>query len=129
MSTASARTRADGTGRRDEGSVLPLVLVLIILAALIVVPLMKYTMSVMRANSTLSARTGRYEAVKGGLRTALHDPLELYRWCDEQMPKVVRGGSMNALSEMCRTRYRFHEIAGFRAGDLGFRLARGGGPP
>lgn len=44
-------------------------------------------------------------------------------------PKVVRGGSMNALSEMCRTRYRFHEIAGFRASDLGFRLARGGEPP
>jgi formylglycine-generating enzyme required for sulfatase activity/proteasome lid subunit RPN8/RPN11 len=40
--------------------------------------------------------------------------------------KVVRGGSMNALAEMCRTRYRFHEAAKFWAGDLGFRLARGG---
>jgi formylglycine-generating enzyme required for sulfatase activity len=38
--------------------------------------------------------------------------------------KVVRGGSMNALAEMCRTRYRFHEPAEFRAEDLGFRLAR-----
>jgi formylglycine-generating enzyme required for sulfatase activity/proteasome lid subunit RPN8/RPN11 len=38
--------------------------------------------------------------------------------------KVVRGGSMNALAEMCRTRYRFHEPTGFRAADLGFRLAR-----
>jgi formylglycine-generating enzyme required for sulfatase activity/proteasome lid subunit RPN8/RPN11 len=38
--------------------------------------------------------------------------------------KVVRGGSMNALAEMCRTRYRFHEQPGFRAADLGFRLGR-----
>jgi formylglycine-generating enzyme required for sulfatase activity/proteasome lid subunit RPN8/RPN11 len=40
-----------------------------------------------------------------------------------QAEKVVRGGSMNGLAEMCRTRYRFHEPAGFRAADLGFRLA------
>lgn len=38
--------------------------------------------------------------------------------------KVCRGGSMHALSEMCRTRYRFHEPADFLAHDLGFRLAR-----
>lgn len=38
--------------------------------------------------------------------------------------KVCRGGSIHALSEMCRTRYRFHEPADFLAEDLGFRLAR-----
>jgi formylglycine-generating enzyme required for sulfatase activity len=38
--------------------------------------------------------------------------------------RVCRGGSMHALAEMCRTRYRFHEPARFLAGDLGFRLAR-----
>jgi sulfatase modifying factor 1 len=38
--------------------------------------------------------------------------------------KVVRGGSMNALAEMCRTRYRFHEPTQFKAADLGFRLVR-----
>lgn len=38
--------------------------------------------------------------------------------------KVCRGGSIHALSEMCRTRYRFHEPAEFFAVDLGFRLAR-----
>jgi formylglycine-generating enzyme required for sulfatase activity/proteasome lid subunit RPN8/RPN11 len=37
--------------------------------------------------------------------------------------KSVRGGAMNALPEMCRTRFRFHEAAGFWATDLGFRLA------
>jgi formylglycine-generating enzyme required for sulfatase activity/proteasome lid subunit RPN8/RPN11 len=38
--------------------------------------------------------------------------------------KVCRGGSLHALSEMCRTRYRFHEPADFLAQDLGCRLAR-----
>ncbi len=38
--------------------------------------------------------------------------------------KVCRGGSFHALSEMCRTRYRFHDPPGFSAWDLGFRLAK-----
>ncbi len=41
--------------------------------------------------------------------------------------KVCRGGSALALAEMCRTRYRFHEPAGFHAADLGFRVASGDG--
>ena len=36
---------------------------------------------------------------------------------------VCRGGSVHSLSEMCRTRYRFHEPADFSAADLGFRVA------
>lgn len=39
--------------------------------------------------------------------------------------KVCRGGSLHALAEMCRTRYRFHEPADFLAQDLGCRLATG----
>ena len=35
---------------RDEGAVLPLVLVLIVIGALVVIPLMDYTVSVLRAN-------------------------------------------------------------------------------
>jgi len=54
------------------------------------------------------------------------DPVHLADagWAAGAGEKVVRGGSMNALPEMCRSRYRFHEAAGFWAGDLGFRLAR-----
>jgi formylglycine-generating enzyme len=37
--------------------------------------------------------------------------------------RVCRGGSVHALAEMCRTRYRLHEPCHFWAGDLGFRLA------
>jgi formylglycine-generating enzyme required for sulfatase activity len=36
--------------------------------------------------------------------------------------KVTRGGSFCSLAEMCRTRFRFHEPAGFWASDLGFRM-------
>lgn len=39
-----------------------------------------------------------------------------------QRHKVTRGGSFCSLAEMCRTRFRFHEPAGFWAYDLGFRM-------
>lgn len=38
--------------------------------------------------------------------------------------RSCRGGSVHALAEMCRTRYRWSEPARFAASDLGFRLAR-----
>lgn len=54
------------------------------------------------------------------------DPLKIG---DAAVDKVCRGGSMHSLSEMCRTRFRFHEPPGFRARDLGFRLAEGEASP
>ena len=42
---------------------------------------------------------------------------------DDGVHRVCRGGSIHALAEMCRTRYRMHEPSGFWAADLGFRLA------
>jgi formylglycine-generating enzyme required for sulfatase activity len=42
---------------------------------------------------------------------------------EPRVHRVCRGGSVHALAEMCRTRYRLHEPASFWAGDLGFRLA------
>jgi len=50
------------------------------------------------------------------------DPLNPVNILPSSADKVCRGGSVNALAEMCRTRYRFHEPAGFFAEDLGFRL-------
>jgi formylglycine-generating enzyme required for sulfatase activity len=41
--------------------------------------------------------------------------------------KVCRGGSMHALSEMCRSRFRLHEPPEFTAGDLGLRVAGNAG--
>lgn len=43
--------------------------------------------------------------------------------------RSCRGGSVHALAEMCRTRYRWSEPAAFAASDLGFRLARSDSSP
>jgi sulfatase modifying factor 1 len=42
--------------------------------------------------------------------------------------KVCRGGSVHALAEMCRTRYRLHDPPDYWASDLGFRVARAARP-
>lgn len=43
--------------------------------------------------------------------------------------RCCRGGSVHALAEMCRTRYRLHEPTQFLAEDLGFRLAHSPNTP
>jgi len=67
--------------KRDEGSVLILALVVMLIGSMIVLPMMTYTMSVLRANKATSGRNVKVEAVKGGLRAALLDPLQLYQAC------------------------------------------------
>ncbi len=67
--------------KRDEGSVLILALVVILIGSMIVLPMMTYTMSVLRANKVTSGRNVKIEAVKGGLRAALFDPTKLYKAC------------------------------------------------
>jgi hypothetical protein len=72
-----ARPRAE----RDEGSALILALVMILVGTMMVLPVMSYTMSVTRANRVSSQKADRTEAVKGGLRAALYDPVALYQAC------------------------------------------------
>lgn len=79
---------------RDRGAVLPLVLVLVVIGSLIVLPVMSYATTVLKANSVLSAKTQRFEAVKAGMRTALFDPLDLYRECDQSQAAPVDYSSM-----------------------------------
>ena len=67
--------------RPDEGTALILVLVLMVVGALLVLPLMDYAMAVGRANSVLSVKTARTEAVKAGLRIAMAEPTRLYETC------------------------------------------------
>lgn len=67
--------------RRDQGSILILVLVLMVIGSLIVIPLMSFAVGVNRHNTVLSEKTRRQEAVKAGLRTALADPVALYHHC------------------------------------------------
>jgi hypothetical protein len=56
-------------------------LITILLASLVVLPVMSYTMSVLRAGTVRSNLAVRTEAVKGGLRAALYDPVALYQAC------------------------------------------------
>jgi formylglycine-generating enzyme required for sulfatase activity len=55
-------------------------------------------------------------------RAPVQDPLSSVPEHAPQRHKVTRGGSFCSLAEMCRTRFRFHEPAGFWAHDLGFRM-------
>jgi type II secretory pathway pseudopilin PulG len=79
---------ADGEQRRshpverDRGSALLMALVVVMLASFVVVPLLRYTMTVVKQNQLAQAKSARLEAVKGGLRTALADPKALYKTCD-----------------------------------------------
>lgn len=68
--------------RRDEGSVLLLVLVLIVIVGLIVVPLMSYALSVHRASASQAVKSRDVEAAKGGVRRVLADPAALFDACD-----------------------------------------------
>ena len=79
--TAAATAAAADRRDRDQGSTLIFALVCILLGSLIVLPLMNYTMSVLRADRVRSNLTERTEAVKGGLRAALYDPVALYQAC------------------------------------------------
>ncbi|MCU1361878.1 MAG: hypothetical protein JWN99_3167, partial [Ilumatobacteraceae bacterium] len=72
----------------DRGSALILALVTILVGSLIVLPVLKYTLTVTRANRVNSAKADRVEAVKAGLRVALYDPVSLYQVCVNTGPSV-----------------------------------------
>lgn len=75
-------------GGDDGGQVLLIVLIFTIISSLVVIPLLTYQRSVLRANKVLSSKTARVEAVKAGLRIALADPAALYRTCGDAGPTV-----------------------------------------
>lgn len=80
-------------GRRrdpDQGSALVMVLVLVLVSGLMILPMMSYMISVARANSVLSDKTKRMEAVRAGLRVALAEPAKLYETCGEAGETVAR---------------------------------------
>ncbi|HEY0520197.1 MAG TPA: hypothetical protein VGC84_11955, partial [Ilumatobacteraceae bacterium] len=76
------RTRATAVETdRDQGAALILALVMMILAAIIVIPALDYTMTVTRTGRGVQDKVLRAEAVKGGLRTVLADGKGLYQAC------------------------------------------------
>lgn len=79
---ADREREPSGAPERDRGSALLMALVVVMLASFVVVPLLRYTMTVVKQNQLAQAKSARLEAVKGGLRTALADPKALYKTCD-----------------------------------------------
>ncbi len=67
---------------------LPLVLVMMIIGSLIVIPMMRYAMTVLSANTVLSEKTTRIESAKAGLRLSLADPVGLYDACGSGGPST-----------------------------------------
>jgi Tfp pilus assembly protein PilX len=67
---------------RDRGAVLPLVLVMMVLSALVVIPLLSYSVSVLKANTVVANTTRDREAAEAGVRVALLDPNDLFSECD-----------------------------------------------
>ena len=67
--------------QRDEGSTLVMALIMILLGAMIVLPVLRYTTVVLKSSHVRSDTADRTEAVKGGLRAALYDPIALYQAC------------------------------------------------
>ena len=90
---------------RDEGSALVIALVMILLAGLMVMPILDYSQAVSRQTRILQSKTTRLEAVKGGLRTALADPVGLFKTCDAAgltVPVNLAGpGLGTAVSTQC----------------------------
>jgi len=118
---------------RDRGSALPLVLVLIVIASLIILPTLTYAVSVLGANSVLSAKTHRIEAVKGGLRVALAEPSALYKACaDSGQTLSIRLADSELNGETVSTECYTIELASSQSAEemrFGVATTRVGFPP
>ena len=68
--------------RSDEGSVLVLVLVMMLIGALIVLPMMSYASSVFRASDVQVRKARAVELARGGTWVALSDGSSLYNKCN-----------------------------------------------
>lgn len=83
MTTPDAETR-------DRGTILILALVLVIIGSLIVVPMLTYASTVLKANRVVETKNTRIEAVEGGIRVAMSEPTELYAACRGTGPASPR---------------------------------------
>ncbi len=79
---ADGRRARHTRDHRDEGSALVIALALIVLCGFVILPILEYSQTVSRQTRVLQTKTTRVEAVKGGLRTALADPIELFKTCE-----------------------------------------------
>ena len=91
-------TPIDDRRRDDEGSIFVLVLVMTVIGALLVLPLLSYTMSVFRASTVESAKAESVEMARGGTWVALSNEGALFDMC-------VGGELPSSLPERPRRRH------------------------
>ena len=133
-SPGAARTRSrSDLGGRDEGSVLVLVLVLMVVCALLVVPMMSYSIAVLRSNQVLSGKSQDLEGVKSGLRIALADPTSLYKTCGDgggpNIDKILAPVTVNG--DVVTTKCNFIDFQSAQSADelrLGLTATQVGSP-
>lgn len=79
-------------GRRDDGSILVLVLVMMVIGSLIVLPLLTYTSSVFRASDVQSDKARSVELARGGTWVALNNGPSLFTMCNGgSLPSSLSG--------------------------------------
>lgn len=76
-----ARPATSPSRPRDEGSALTLALVVMLLVSLVTLSLVDYIYAVQRQAAISHDQLARMEAVKGGLRVALVNPVRLFHAC------------------------------------------------
>jgi hypothetical protein len=90
--------------RQDEGSVLTMVLVFIVISSLIVVPMLTYSVTVLRVNSVSVDKREDLEAVRAGARVSIADWADVFNTCDAEqpLPPVALDTPAVATTSVCR---------------------------
>ena len=123
VSARPDRARLDRAGRqladKDQGSVLVLVLVMMLVGAMIVLPMMSYSIAVLRSNEVLSNKSQDLEGVKSGLRIALADPTSLYKTCgDGGGPNIAKAlAPVNVNGDVVSTTCNFIDFQSAQSAD------------
>lgn len=78
---------------RDRGSVLILILVLTVISAMVVIPIMSYTVTVMRAGDVQLRKARSIEDARGAALVAMRDADTLYSNCNGALPSSIAGVS------------------------------------
>lgn len=91
------RRRTTARPDRDDGSVLILALLVVVVLSLMVTPLLTYGWTLSRQRQVVSDKSARIEAVKGGVRLAMASPTALYQMCADVSPSTPRTVPIPAL--------------------------------
>lgn len=104
--SGNAGARPSQIDGRDRGAVLPLVLVLMVIGALVVIPLLQYSVTVSRAGQVEADKARSIEYARSGLRTALVSTKALYEGCGDfagDSPRVLESPELpGVVSTTCR---------------------------